>query len=711
VRIRNLVLGGVVLGVLAAAGVASAASDNDPNLWLADIHGAKAVAWAKTQTAKADAVLKSDPDYARIRNSILSDLNRPERIPEGDVDHEWVYNFWQDAAHVRGLWRRTTIADYATKDPHWQTLLDVDKLDKDSGKNWVWKGADCNTAHDHCLVRLSPGGGDALEIREYNALTGKFIDGGFSLGIAKSYASYIDDNTVLFATDFGPGTLNSSGYPRFVKLWHRGEKIADARTVFEGKVSDVWAQPSVHTGPDGTVATIARGITFFTGEYLVVKPDGTTVKLPLPDSADLKGITQGQIVATLRDAWKPEGGQAIAKGALIAFPLKSFLDTGKLPKVSTLYTPDEHSAIGAAGSDADSVIAGRDAVFASIFKDVTGGIHAFRFANGRWEDQVVELPKGGSATVISANAWGPEAYFTFESFLTPPTLYAYDGKGAPRAIKSVPARFDAASETAEQHWATSNDGTKIPYFVIKPKGAKGPLPTILYSYGGFELSLFPWYWNDPHRPLHAGKEWVGRGGALVVANIRGGGEFGPRWHQAAMKYQHKHAFEDFAAVGRDVIAHGLTTPKQMGIVGASNGGLLVTATMVANPDEFGAVVCQRPLIDMIRYTRYGAGASWIDEYGDPNDAKMRAYIETYSPYQLVKKDVKYPPILFITETSDDRVTPIWARMMAAKMEAQGHELLFSEAPEGGHGAGSTHAEEADYWAASYIFFKQKLGLK
>lgn len=709
-RVQKSILGGLVVAALTAAG-ALAAPDNDPNLWLADIHGAKAVAWAKAQTEESDAALKSDPDYAKIRASILTDLNMPERIPLGDVEHEWVYNFWQDAAHVRGIWRRTTIADYATKAPHWQTLLDVDKLDKDTGKNWVWKGADCNTAHDRCLVRLSPGGGDAIVIREYNALTQKFIDGGFSLPVAKSSAFYIDDNTILFATDFGPGSLNTSGYPRFVKLWHRGETLAQAKTVFEGKVSDVWAQPFVHHGPDGTVAMIARGITFFTGEYLVVKHDGSTVKLPLPESADLKGMTQGQVVAVLRDAWTPGGGKSIAKGALVAFPLKPFLDTGKLPEVAVLYAPDMHSAIGTAGTDADSVVAGRDAVFASIFRDVTGSIHAFKFANGEWQDQVIDLPKGGSPTVISANAWGPEAYFTFESFLTPPTLYAYDGIGQPKAIKSVPARFDAASETAEQHWATSKDGTKIPYFVIKPKGAKGPLPTILYGYGGFELSMFPWYWNDGHRPLHAGKEWIGRGGALVVANIRGGGEFGPRWHQAAMKYQHKHAFEDFAAVGRDVIAHGLTTPKQMGIVGASNGGLLVTATMVANPDEFGAVICQRPLIDMIRYTRYGAGASWIDEYGDPTDAKMRAYIETYSPYQLVKKDVKYPPILFITETSDDRVTPIWARMMAAKMEAQGHEVLFNEAPEGGHGPGSTHAEEADYWALSYTFFKQKLGLK
>ena len=361
------------------------------------------------------------------------------------------------------------------------------------------------------------------------------------------------------STDFGKGTLNTSGYPRIVKLWHRGQKIADAKTVYEGKMDDVWAQPQVLHGPYGTVPLVVRGITFFTGEYLVC--EGRRLDREAAacrDSADFKGITQGQIVALLRHDWTPEGGKPIAQGSLIAFPLKPFLDTGKMPKVSVLFTPDAHGAIA-------DVAPGRDAVFASIFENVTGSIHAFQFANGAWQDKVLDMPKNGSTAVVSVERLGAGGLFHLSKASSPrPRSMPMTAKSAPRAIKSVPARFDAATETLEQHWATSKDGTKVPYFVMKPKGAKGPLPTILYSYGGFELSLFPWYWNDGHRPLHAGKEWVGRGGAIVVANIRGGAEFGPKWHQGSMKFNHKHAFEDFAAVGRDVIARGLTTRKADG---------------------------------------------------------------------------------------------------------------------------------------------------
>jgi prolyl oligopeptidase len=358
----------------------------------------------------------------------------------------------------------------------------------------------------------------------------------------------------------------------------------------------------------------------------------------------------------------------------------------------------------------DDVQPGRDAVYASVYQDVKGSIREFRRVHGDWSAERLDLPAGGSIAIVSTNDFGPQAYFLYQSFVTPPTLYAYDGVTAPRPIKAQPARFDASSLSIAQYWVSSRDGTRVPYFLIRPKNVSGPLPTILYGYGGFQLSLTPWYWNDGHKPLDAGQTWLTRGGALAVANIRGGGEFGPAWHQTALKYHRQRAYDDFEAVAADIEHRGFATPEKLGIVGASNGGLLVSTVMVERPGLFGAVVCQRPLIDMLRYTHYGAGASWAGEYGDPSDQKMAAYIRRYSPYQNVEANVPYPPILFITETSDDRVTPVFARMMAAKMESQGHEVLFNEALEGGHGPGATHTEEAEYWALSYTFLARHLGL-
>ena len=692
-------------GAALAAAAALTPDSPDPYLWLADIHGAKPLAWVKEQNAKTFAVLKSDADYESDRQSILKVLNANDRIALGSLDRGDVYNFWQDAQHVRGLWRRTSNADYAQAAPHWETLLDVDALDKAEGKNWVWEGYDCAPGMKTCLIQLSPGGGDAVAVREYDPKAKTFLDNGFTLAVAKSNATYVDPDTVLFGTDFGPGTLTASSYPRIVKLWHRGEPIAAAKTVYEAKASDVSARAVVYHGPYGTVALIERGVTFFTNEYFAVLPDGGTMKLPLPLGADLKGVTEGNIIFTLRDDWTPPGGtEALRKGSLVAFPVKPFVTMKMQPHFAVLATPDARGTI-------DDVSPGRDAVYASVYENVTGSVHEYRAGkDGSWTDTKLNLPAGGSARIVSSDDWSPAAHFTYESFLSPLTLYDFEGTGEPKQIKAEPARFDASLYTSQQYETTSADGTRVPYFLIRPKSAKGPIPTILYSYGGFELSLTPWYWNDGHRPLDPGEAWLGKGGAIVVANIRGGGEFGPAWHQGAMLANHQHAFDDFEAVAADIAKRGFATPKQIGTVGASNGGLLVSATMVQRPDLFGAVVCQRPLIDMLRYTHYGAGASWTDEYGDPADPKARAWILKYSPYENVKPGVKYPSALFITETSDDRVTPVFARMMAAKMEAQKHDVLLYESPEGGHGPGATHEEQAEMWALSYVYLKQKLGL-
>jgi prolyl oligopeptidase len=696
-----------ILGAFASAIVlcAAEAADNDPNLWLSDIHGAKALEWVAQQNAKSNAALMQDPLYAPVHAEILKSLDTKDRIALGELDHGDVYNFWQDANHVRGLWRRTSAADYRSGEPHWDVLLDVDKYDADTHKNWVFHGARCAPGMKHCLVNLSPGGGDAAEYFEYDPAAHSFLADGFHLAVAKSNAQYLDDDTIIFATDFGPGTLTKSSYPRIVKIWHRGTPLSEAKTIYEAGADDISAEPRVYRGPYGTIALVRRGLTFFTSEQYAVMPDGSTLKLPLPVGAELHGVTQGKLVFTLRNDWT-DGGKTFKQGSLLAIDLQGFIKTKTMSPVALLYAPNAHSTV-------DTVSAGRDAVYASVFENITGSIHAFRpGANGEWSDTKLALPAGGTTQVVSADDWGPGAFFTYESFLVPPTLYEETGNGAaPAAIKSQKPIFDASPYVAEQFWATSKDGTQIPYFLIHAKEAKGPRPTILYSYGGFELSLFPWYWNDGHRPLDAGEVWLARGGAIAVANIRGGGEFGPAWHQATLKYNHQRAFDDFAAVAKDLIAHNFASPRTLGIVGASNGGLLVSATMTEHPELFAAVVCQRPLIDMLRYTQFGAGASWVDEYGDPTDPNMRAYIETYSSYQHVKPDATMPSVLFITETSDDRVTPVFARMMAAKMEGQGHDVLFNEAAEGGHGPGSTNAEQADMWALSYTYFAKKLGLE
>jgi len=663
----------------------------DPYAWLEDIHGAKPLAWVKEQNRKSLAVLKADPRYQKNYDSILQVLDAPDRIPTGSLDHGFVYNFWQDAKNPKGVWRRATVADYANPSPHWDVLLDVDALAKAEKENWVFEGAECAPKETRCLIRLSRGGGDAVVVREYDLKARHIAPDGFTLPEAKSDVSYLDDNTVLFATNFGQGTLTKSGYARIVKLWKRGTPIASAKTLYEGQVSDVSVAPATFHTRQGDYGVVIRGVSFFESEYYGLDgAKGTVGKLDMPLSADLKGMIGGALIATLREDYSA-GAAHFAKGALVAFR------SGQTPQL--IYAPGPRAAI-------ESVGVGRDAIYAAITENVIGSIHVFTADGKSWSNRKLDLPLGGAADVVSVNESGPEALFNFQSYLIPPTLFFTDGNAAaPHAIKSLPARFDASGLVTEQFEATSKDGAKIPYFVTRPKNLHGPAPTVLYGYGGFEISLTPSY------SANFGRLWLTHGGIYVVANIRGGGEFGPAWHEAATKLNRQRAYDDFAAVAMDLEKRGLTTPKQLGIMGGSNGGLLVSTVMVERPELFGAVVCQVPLVDMIAYTHIGAGASWEGEYGDPADPKMRDYILTYSPYQNVKKDARYPPVLFVTATSDDRVTPAHARKMAAKMEAQGHDVLFYENTDGGHAAAADHKQAAEMWALSFVYLARKVGLK
>jgi prolyl oligopeptidase len=717
VCVRGALIPGVLVALMGALTCAGADGANsvdksshgaavpgDPYLWLEDIHGAKPLEWVKEQNARSTAVLQADADYQKDFDAILRVLDATDRIPYGDLDHQYVFNFWQDAGHPKGIWRRTSIADYARPSPAWDVLLDVDKLAADEHEDWVWKGADCSASLEHCLVSLSRGGGDAVVVREFDPARREFVKGGFELTEAKSFITWLDEDTVLFGTDFGPGSMTTSGYPRLVKLWKRGEPMAGVRTLFAGKDADVGSQGVVFHSPGRTIALVQRDVAFFTSEYYLLSPDGSTRQLPLSLGADLKGAQGDNLILTLREDWTPAGGSRIPKGSLIAYPVPQAgePDDGKplpLEKVAVLYTPDAHSAI-------DEVAAGRDAVYASIYRDVTGSVHVFRpGAGGRWSEATLPLPAGGSTHIVSVNDFGPEAQFRFESFTTPTTLYADGGDDKPAAIKSLPARFDASNLETQQFFATSADGTRVPYFVTRARNVSGPAPTVLYGYGGFQISLTPSY------SANFGMLWLTRGGTYVVANIRGGGEYGPAWHQAALLAHRQRAYDDFQAVAEDLVRRGITTPRQLGIMGGSNGGLLVSANMVERPELFGAVVCQVPLIDMIRYTHIGAGASWEAEYGDPAKPADRAWIMKYSPYQNVRKAVNYPPVFFVTTTTDDRVTPVHARKMAARMEAQGHNVLFYENTDGGHSAGADHKQAAKMWALSFVYLKQKLGLQ
>ena len=683
-------------GDLRAMTVQNDPSRNDlspPLAWLEDVHGAPAQDWVAGQNRRSLGVLKADPRYQRLYDGVLALLDAGDRIAYGRPRGAHVYNFWQDGANPKGLWRRTSIAAYRGGAPHWEVLLDVDALAAAEDENWVFKGADCAPGGRRCLIKLSRGGGDAAVVREFDVAARTFVPDGFALAEAKSSTAWLDDDTLLFASAADGATR--SGYARSVKLWRRGTALAAARTVYEGQVEDVLVSPAVFHARGGTLAVIERAVTFFETEHFLLADNGTHAeRLSLPRTAQLHGFLDGALLFTLREGWQVPGGPLLPAGALAGLALRD----GQAGSARLLYAPGERASI-------ESVAVGRDAVYAAITENVIGAVHVFRPGHGDWAHTLLTLPDQGTASIVAVNEQGPEALLGFENYLTPPTLYFDGGDDAPRPIQALPARFDAAGLVTEQFQATSADGTLVPYFVTRPKNLKGPAPTLLYGYGGFEVSLTPAYSGA------TGQAWLARGGIHVVANIRGGGELGPRWHQAALKENRQKAFDDFAAVAADLQKRGLTTPRQLGIMGGSNGGLLVATVMVQHPELVGAVVCQVPLIDMLAFTRIGAGASWVGEYGDPADPAARAVLAAYSPYQNVKPGVAYPPVFFVTATSDDRVSPVHARKMAAKMQAQGHDVLFYENTDGGHAGAADHRQRAEMSALSFVYLARRLGLE
>ncbi|MFN3313939.1 MAG: prolyl oligopeptidase family serine peptidase [Hyphomonas sp.] len=682
-----------------------AAFDESAHLWLEKVEGEAALAWVTAQNERTLAELEADPRYAGFEAAALDVLNSSERIPAGAVRDGYVYNFWQDETHVRGIWRRAPLESYATDTPAWETLLDIDALAKAEGANWVYKGASCLRPPPggewRCLVQLSDGGKDAVVNREFNVETKSFVDGGFETPEAKQGLAWAGPDTLLIATDWGDSTLTQSGYPFIVKRWQRGGALEDAEELFRGKETDVGVWPWAIRLEDGRVLQGAvQAETFFTSRYFWF-PDGESepVAMPLPLRFSARGLYKGQYLFTVNEDWAPEGQDAFQSGDLVAFDLDTFLETRTLPPVSLVFRPSETQAVNGVGvAKGAALLSINDNVAGRLLKLETDGA-------GGWTTAPVTLPGTGQVSLAFTDDRETTVFLNYQDFLTPASLLNYDiGTGEVTSLKSLPPKFDTAGLTVEQHFATSADGTRVPYFVVRKEDIPfdGTTPTLLYGYGGFQVAYLPSY------SAVLGRNWLEQGGAYVLANIRGGGEFGPNWHQAGLKQNRQRIYDDFIAVGEDLVSRQITSPEHLGIMGGSNGGLLMGVMLNQRPELWNAVVVQVPLLDMLRYHLLLAGASWVDEYGSPDVPEERAFLETISPYQNFDPSKPYPVPFFVTSTKDDRVHPAHARKMAKRFEEAGLPFLYFENMDGGHAAAADQTARAKRSALEYTYLARQL---
>ncbi len=685
---RHLLLA-FAAGLVATTACAQNQAQADPFIGLEDIDAPKALAWVEGQNARTADRLEKDPRYAAFHAQARAIFTAQDRIPWPSFRAGGVDNFWQDAEHTHVIWRHASLASFKTTQPAWDVTLDLDALSKAEGKNWIWKGADCRKPTETlCLVRLSNGGGDAVEVREYDAAKKVFVANGFRFAEGKQNLDWIDADHVLAAREWTPGEVTASGYAYVVKVVGRD---GATREVFRGLPTDVSAAPVVLHGegarPDALM--VRRGITFFESEYRLV---GAAQPIALPKKSEFEAYISGQLVFALKEAWNGFGA-----GALVSYDLKA-LQAGTAKPV-LIFQPGPRQAI-------QQVDATDSRLVVNLLDEVKGAVDAYAFTGGKWSAaRRLALPKDATFGLRSTAGSDDQLFVSAEGFLDPTSLWLADAAGGQAAqVKALPAQFDASRHEVRQYWATSSDGTKIPYFVVWPKAAKldGSTPTIMYGYGGFEIAKPPIYLPE------MGKIWLERGGAYVIANIRGGGEFGPAWHQAVLRDKRQLAFDDFAAVAKDMTARGLTSPRRLGIYGRSNGGVLTTVSMTQHPELWSAVVVESPLIDMLRYHKLSAGASWIGEYGDPDVPADAAFIAKYSGYQNLKPGVTYPEAYITTNTHDDRVHPGHARKFAARLEAMGVPYLYYEQTYGGHANDADPELNARRWARHYVYLAQKL---
>jgi prolyl oligopeptidase len=702
----------------------------DPYLWLEDVEGERALAWVRARNAEAEERLggasSTAPALAELEADVLEVLDSHDKIPDVSALGDRLYNFWRDDVHVRGVWRRTTLDSYRTDSPVWETVLDLDALAEEEGESWVWHGASALRPTDpdapwrRAIVDLSRGGSDADVSREVDLVEKRIVppdEGGFHRDEAKGGLAWIDEDTVYVFTDFGPGpdgepTTTTSGYPRVVKRWRRGTPLADAETVYAGRADDLYisAHRARDTGYERDL--VSRSIAFYEDELYWLDPAGELRLVDVPRSAEASPRREWLLVE-LREPWTVQaapGEVTHPAGALLAARFDDFMAGSR--DLTVLFEPTATTSLaGATWTEHHLVV--------NVLDDVKNRLHvltppASDAAPGTpWaRSPLPGAPAIGTTGVRPVDSHtSDDVWLVTTDYLTPTTLSLAHVAGpedpapaTPERLKAMPAFFDATGLEVTQHFATSDDGTRVPYFQIGPADAPpGPRPTLQYGYGGFEISLTPGYSGG------LGRAWLARGGTYVVANIRGGGEYGPAWHQAALKEHRHRAYEDFAAVARDLVARGVTTPAHLGAQGGSNGGLLMGNMLTQYPELFGAIVCQVPLLDMRRYTKLLAGASWAAEYGDPDDPEQWEFIRTFSPYHLVDPARAYPPVLFTTSTRDDRVHPGHARKMAALLLEGGRDVTSWENVEGGHGGAADNKQAAHMAAIAYRFLWERLG--
>ena len=687
----------------AAPAVSFASSEaTDPYIWLEEIEGERAMAWVEQHNAHSLGVLRGDPRFETLHQQALEIVQSRDRIPSPGFNRDGtIDNFWQDAEHVRGVWRTTTLDSYRSTEPQWETILDFDALAAAEGANWVYKGATCLPPEEtRCLVMLSDGGKDAVTIREFDRATRSFVEGGFVLPESKGGASWIDADTLLVSRDFGPGTLTSSGYPMIVKVLRRGQTLDQAQTVFTGQPTDVSVSGYTLRDADGAIRAtlINRGINFYEGETHRLNADGTTTRLELPAKSSINALVQGQLVVTTDQDWTAPSGQEFHTGDVIAWDLDRWL-ADPATAAQLVIRPSEREAIQGISNT-------RNKLVVAMTENVRGAVYVYEpNPAGEWSRTRLALPENVTVGVGSASEEDDRVFVSVAGYLNPSSLYLADAAaGSADLVKELPAKFDATGMTVEQFEARSADGTMIPYFVVHKADMPmdGSNPTLLYGYGGYQVSLLPGY------SATVGKLWLERGGVYVVANTRGGGEFGPRWHQAALQENRQRAHEDFQAVAEDLIARRITSQPRLGVMGGSQGGLFMGAMLTQRPDLINAAVIQVPLFDMLRFHRLLAGASWIAEYGDPDVPEQRAWIEQYSPYQRLAAGQPYPEVFIHTSTKDDRVHPGHARKAAARLEELGYPVLFYENTDGGHAAGANLRETARRLALEYTYLTRRL---
>ena len=681
---------------------ATAPTDADPFLWLEQAHDERAMQWVKAENTKTDAVLERDPRFKALFHDAKVILEAKDRIPEPSVIGGQIFNFWQDAEHTHGIWRQTDPADYQSAAPNWRTVIDLDAMSKSEKANWFWKGAICREPDEQrCIISLSDGGEDAVTLREFDLAKSAFVDGGFSLPSGKQDVAWLDADTVLLAREWKPGETTRSGYAYVVKRLRRGQPLDAAVEVYRGSADDVNASPiSLSDGAGHNAAFIQRAVSIFEFEFYLLGPKGP-VKLELPMKADLLALLDGRLIVSLHEDWKRAGQSTLPQGSLVSLELTALSADPQHLKPELIYAPTAREAFVEAGAT-------RGHLLVHSLDNVNGRAYSYTpEPNNRWSRRQLKLPNNVSVNVIDTDLHSEQAFVQVTGFLTPPQLMRADLKeGALATVKTLPPKFDASRDVVEQFAATSKDGTKIPYFIVHPVAMKmdGSTPTILHAYGGFLDAQTPTY------SAELGKLWLERGGVFVLANIRGGGEFGPAWHEAGIKTHRQRIYDDFAAVGEDLIAKGFTSSAQLGIMGGSNGGLLMGVEFIQHPQLWRAVDIQVPLLDMLRYEQIAAGSSWVAEYGSVSVPAERAFLASISPYNNLQPGVKYPQALIWSTTKDDRVGPQHARKFAAKLAAMGVPYFYFEVIEGGHGAGATPDERAKMHAREYTYFSSKLGL-